>query len=89
MGGMDLEDLEARGERAAYRVAVGREHRLEVALPERARRDPARIDRLLGGRDGGPGLVAALEVGLAKRSVAVPRPRHARLAPGVCELQSR
>ena len=62
--GVDLEDLEARGD-GAHRVAVRAEHRLEVAFAERPRRDPARIDRLLGRRDDAPGLVAAVEVGLA------------------------
>src|SRR5262249_16728358 len=86
---MELQDLEARRNGTTHRVAVGREQGLEVALLERARRDAARIDRLLGRRDGAPGLVAAVEVSLRERPVPVPGARHARLASGVRELQCR
>ena len=86
---VDLEKIEARGHRAAHGIAVSGEHRLEVALAERARRDPARVDRLVGGRDDAPRLVAAVEIGLRERGIAVPRTRDAGLAPGVRELQRR
>src|SRR5690242_8886250 len=87
--GMDLEDLEAGGMRAAYRFAVGVQHHLEVALLEGARRDPVRAQGRFGRRHRAPRLVAALEIGVRERAVAVPRARHARLAPGVCELNGR
>src|SRR3989442_11500446 len=87
--GVDLEDVEARCDGAAHRIAIGAEHRLKVPFAEGARRDPARVDRLIGGRDDAPGLVAAVQIRLGEGSVAVPRPRYARLAPGVRELDAR
>jgi len=63
-----------RGDRAPHGVAVGREHRLEVARLERARRDPALAELLLGGRDDRPGLVAAVEISC----LSGPLPSHGR-----------
>ncbi len=86
--GVELQDLEARGHGAAHRVAVSASSTAWKSPSSNApRRDPALVERLLGRRDGAPGLVAAVEVGLRQRAVAVPGPRHARLAPGVRELE--
>src|SRR5215212_4403077 len=84
--GVDLEYVEPRRNRAAHRIAISVEHGLEVAFLERARGDPAGVNRLFGRRNRAPRLVAAIEVRLGQRAVSVPRTRHARLASGVREL---
>src|ERR687895_1900809 len=87
--GVQREDFESRGMRASRGLPVSLEHDLEIALLEAARLDPFVADRRIAGRDDLPGLVAALEVSLRERPVAIPRTRHAALAAGVRELERR
>src|SRR5439155_18783686 len=87
--GVDLDDIEARGDGAAHGVAIGGEHRLEVARLEGARRDPSFAEARFRRRNRRPGLVAAVAILLRERAVAVPGARHARLASGVRELDPR
>jgi len=84
-----LDDIEPRGMRAPGGLAVSIEQHVQVALLERARRDPSLVERRFGGRDGAPRRLAAVEIGLRERPVAVPGPRHARLPSRVGKLDGR
>src|SRR6185503_19661799 len=68
------------------RLAERGDDRLAVAFAHRARRDPALAERLLGGRDGAPRLLAARDIVPGQRAVAVPGARHARLPARMGEL---
>src|SRR5688500_12036133 len=86
---VQLDDLEAGTVRAPRGVDERLFHVLEVALLQRPRPEPVLADRRVDRRDDAPRRLAALGVGLGQRPVAVPRPRHARLAAGVGKLQGR
>src|SRR6476659_5363715 len=86
---VQLDDVEACRHRTSHGVLVGIEQRLKVARLESAWRNPALAEGCLGRRDRRPRLVAAIEVFLRERTVAIPRAGHARLAAGVGELDRR
>src|SRR4051812_43682384 len=85
---MHLHDLETGLEGALRsRGEVGL-HLLDAGGVERLRYQPTLVDGLRAGRDDGPGPVAARDVGLVKRTVAVVGPLHARLRTRMGELDA-
>src|SRR6185437_14929087 len=59
------------------------------AAVERVRHEPALIHRQRARRDDRPDLLTARAVVRVERAVAMPGPLHARLAPGMAELDCR
>ena len=88
--GVQLDDLEARGARAAHRLRGTPSCTVSKSPLSKARGaiQPASIGASVGATVR-QALLAAVEVGLRERAVAVPRARHARLAPGMRELDCR
>src|SRR5919204_1702434 len=86
MRGVNLQHFEAGRDRATHRGAIGLEQLVLITLADRPRPEPALAERLGSRRHDVPGLVTAREIRVRQRGVAVPRPRHARFAPGMREL---
>ncbi len=89
MRAVHFEDIEARLQGALGCRAKGGDDLQQVGVPQFARHDPTRADRLGARRASLPRPITAREVRLIERSVAEPRALHARLASGVAELNRR
>ena len=87
MGGVDVQDVEARLPAAPRGRRVLRQRGVDVGPAHLARRRPPRIGGERRGADGLPGRLAAFaDVDFGEGLEAVPRPLHRRLAPGVQDL---